>query len=163
MFVPASITALLFVICIIPKHLWGVSYIVPLLPLLPVFYWGRLQTAEMPYWFVGLVGLLTDVVSSTPLGLTSLLYLLFLALLHIQSKYIHKEGFAIIWSYFTMLLALISALQWIVMSLLAGQLYAFVPALVQLFLTASIYPLFHKIFDAVAEHIKQRRWVIMHG
>ena len=161
--VPMIITLILFVFCIIPKHLWGMGYVMPALPLIPIFYWGRFGGAEISYWFVFIIGILTDAITGTPLGLSAILYLLFLAVLHAQSKYIHKEGFVIIWGYFMILLAGISFLQWLIISSLNGQFYATIPALIQLLVSISIYPLFHQFFDKISGHIKQRRWIMTHG
>jgi rod shape-determining protein MreD len=147
----------------IPKHVWGFNHIVPLLPLMPIFYWARLQTGEMPFWFVAMIGILYDAVHSTPLGMSAILYLIFTALIHSQSKYIHKEAFVVMWGYFVSLLGMICAAQWLMMAMLNGKLYGFVPALLQVLITACLYPFFHKIFDAIHEHVKQRRWMLAHG
>ncbi len=160
---PAIITFLLFILCAIPKYVWGINYIMPVLPLIPIFYWGRLQAAEMPYWLAFITGLLMDVVSGLPLGLSAFLYILFLVMLHNQSKYIHKEGFAITWGYFTLLLAIISVFEWAIMSFSGNQLHAIPAAVIQWLITASLYPLFHKLFDSISERIKQRKWIISHG
>jgi rod shape-determining protein MreD len=163
MFVPASITFLLFILFMIPKHLWGVGYVMPLLPLIPIFYWGKLHAQEMPYWFVCLIGLLIDIVSGTPLGLSSLLYLVLLVILHTQSKLINKEGFIVIWGHFIILTAIIFTIQWLVISLSNNQFNIILPAIIQYLLTVSFYPLFHSLFDRLAEHIKQRCGMISHG
>src|ERR1700722_13163714 len=89
---PALITAALAVFFLASKHIAGLSHFMPLLPLIPVFYWGMAHAREMPYWFVFPLGLMQDAVTGLPLGLSSLLYIFFLLLLHAQRKYIHKEG-----------------------------------------------------------------------
>ncbi|MEK6747037.1 MAG: rod shape-determining protein MreD [Pseudomonadota bacterium] len=160
---PVIITCLLFMLCIIPNHIWGMGYVMPLLPLFPIFYWGTIQAQEMPYWFACLTGLMLDVVSGTPLGLSALLYLIFLVITHSQSKYIHKEGFMIMWGYFVMLVAIICASQWFIISLSGSQSQAIPAAFVQWLLTIGLYPLFHKLFDNIAEYIKQRRWILTHA
>lgn len=160
---PAIITFLLFILCAIPKYIWGINYIMPVLPLIPVFYWGRLQAGEMPYWFVFLCGLLMDVVSGLPLGLSALLYLLLLVILHNQSKYIHKESFVITWGYFILLLGIVSVFEWIIMSFSGNQLHAIPAAVIRWLITISLYPVLHKMFDGISEHIKQRKWIISHG
>ncbi len=136
--------------------------VMPLLPLAAIFYWGRVQNPEMSYWFACLIGLLTDALSGAPLGLSSLLYLLFLFTLHTQSKYLQKEGFVMQWFYFAALLAGMGFLQWLIMSLLASNLYNIFPALTQFFLTISIYPLLHKFFDTLELKRQDRRWWLTH-
>lgn len=160
---PAAITCVMFLLCIIPKHILGMNHIMPLLPLMPIFYWGTIQSPEMPYWFAFLIGLLMDVVSGLPLGLTALLYLIFLVMTHTQSKYIHKEGFIIILGYFMLLVAILCALQWLLISFSGKQVQAIPAAAMQWLLTIGLYPMFHKLFDNIAEHIKQRRWILAHA
>ncbi len=159
---PACVTFLLFVLYIIPKHLWGIGYIMPILPIIPIFYWGKLDAPEMPYWFACLMGLFMDTASGIPLGLSSFLYLLFLVILHSQSKYLHKEGFAIVWGYFMILLAVIFILQWLIMSFTSNHLNAIPAVFMQWLITVCLYPLFHNIFDKIVEHVKQRRWILTH-
>lgn len=152
----------MFILCAIPKYIWGINYIMPVLTLIPVFYWGRWQTAEITYWLVFIIGLLTDVVSGLPLGLSALLYILFLLILHKQAKYMHNEGFAIVWGYFILLLSVISMIEWVLMSFSGNQAHAALAAILQLLITASCYPFFHKLFDYISEYIKQRRWILSH-
>ncbi len=160
---PAIITFIMFILCAIPKYIWGINYIMPVLPLIPVFYWGRTQTAEISYWFVFIIGLLTDVVSGLPLGMSALLYILFLLILHKQAKYMNNEGFVIIWGYFILLLAIISIIEWVLMSFSGNQSHAITAAVMQWLATTCCYPVFHKLFDYISDYIKQRRWILSHA
>lgn len=160
---PSIIAILLMLLSLAPKHISGLNSFMPLLPLIPVFYWGMLHAREMPYWLVFALGLVTDAASGIPLGLTSLSYLFFLAMLHAQRKYIHKEVFLIKWGYFGALLLVTSCLSWLFMSMLHARIEELMPAFIQWFLTVAVYPLFHKGFDALYRHISERRWHILHG
>src|SRR4051812_36744897 len=114
---PAVITSLLAILFLVAKHLGGLNHFMPVLPLIPIFYWGMMQARDMPYIFVFAVGLVMDAVTGLPLGLSSLLFVFFLGMLHAQRKYIHKEGFVIKWGYFAALLAVTGSLNWIILSL----------------------------------------------
>ena len=161
--IPSFIALFLYVVYIIPKHMWGIGHVMPLLPLMPVFYWGKMQVSEIPYWFVFVIGIFMDVASGVVFGMTAFLYLIFFSVLRSQSKYIHKEGFAIVWGYFMVLLTGMLFAQWLIVIAVNGKLYAAVPAFIQLLVTISLYPLFHHFFDKIAEYVKQRRWAIKHG
>ena len=163
MFAPASITFLLFILYTVPKHIWGLNYVTPLLPLIPIFYWGRLQTSGMPFWFVFLIGLLMDVVSGTPLGLSALLYLLLLTVWRSKSKDINNSGFIAIWTYFMLSLAIFFVIQLAVMSFSATLLHTAPYVFIQWLLTSSFYPLFHNLFDRISDHAKHRNRMIFHG
>jgi len=160
---PGLITTLLAIFFLASRHVGGLNHFMPLLPLIPIFYWGMNHARDMPYWFAFMLGLVMDAVTGMPMGLSSVLYVVFLLLIHSQRKYIHKEGFVIKWAYFTLLLGAICALNWIALSLFYSRVETMVPALLQWFLTVCCYPLLHKGFDALYEHISNRRWQILHG
>jgi rod shape-determining protein MreD len=161
--VPAMITLFLIIICLAPKHITGLEKVMPILPLMPVFYWGMLHAREMPYWFVFLAGLLVDSATGQPLGLSSLLYIIFMTMLHAQRKYFHKEGFVIKWGYFAGLLLVMTVLNWVCLSLYYMTMLPSVPALVQWLMTVGFYPLMHAGFEIVDKRIHERRWQILHG
>jgi rod shape-determining protein MreD len=160
---PGIITALLAVLFLSAKHITGMSHFMPILQLIPVFYWGMMQAREMPYWFVFMLGLVIDAVSGLPLGLSSLLYVFFLLLLHAQRKYFYKEGFVIKWGYFALLLGAASIMNWAMLSVFNSRSESFLPAFIQWCLTVGCYPALHKGFDGLHDHIHSRRWHILHG
>lgn len=160
---PAGLTALLWLVCLVPKYVDVLNQFMPLLPLVPIFYWGIHRAGEMPYWFVFTLGLFMDVISGVPLGLTSLLYMVFLGIAHTQYKYVHKEGFVIQWGYFAVLLLTFCGAQWLCMSLVVGQAQSLLPASIQWVLTAACYPLLQHICNRLQETIAERRWQILHG
>lgn len=160
---PALLALLLLAVYAAPKYLPGLSSIMPLLHLMPVFYWGLIHAREMPYWFVFLLGLLADAAGGLPLGFSALLYLVFLALLHVQRKYIAKEGFLAKWSYFAVLLAACEAGGWILMAILTGEPRGLAAVLARWALALCCYPMLHRAFDLLAECASERRWRILHG
>lgn len=160
---PALITLGLTIFFLTAKHISGLNHFMPILPLIPVFYWGMTHAREMPYWFVFAIGMILDSVMGTPLGMSSLLYVFFLMLLHAQRKYIHKEGFMIKWGYFALLLGVTCALNWIFLTSFNSRTEVFMPAFLQWLMTVCCYPFMHKGFDGLYEYIASRRWQILHG
>jgi rod shape-determining protein MreD len=162
-FFPGIVTLLFAFFFLASKHVSGLNHVMPLLPSIPVFYWGMLHAREMPYWFVFALGLMMDAVMGLPLGLTSLMYIAFLLLLHAQRKYIHREGFVVKWGYFAILLAAIGSLNWFTLTLFYGPPSGLGMAFVQWLLTVCCYPVLHRAFDIVYDFINMRRWNILHG
>ena len=160
---PILITALLTVFFLAAKHISGLNHFMPILPIIPVFYWGMTHAREMPYWFVFILGIVLDAVMGLPLGLSSLLYILFLMLLHAQRKYFHKEGFLIKWGYFAVLLGVICSVNWIALTIFNARSEALFPGFMQWLFTVCCYPFMHKGFDSLYEYINSRRWQILHG
>lgn len=160
--VPALLTGLLAVAYLAPKHMEGLQHVMPILPLMPVFYWNMLQRA-VPYWFLFLLGLMMDAVTGLPLGLTSLLYLMFSGLVHTQRRYMQKEGFVMKWTSFSALAVMVIGLSWLCLSWFGGAPAPIFPALVQCALTAACYPLAHRVFDIANDYLHEQRWRVLHG
>ncbi len=160
---PGLIATALAIFSLSCKHISGLSHFMPALPLIPIFYWGLTHSRDMPYWFVFALGLVTDAVTGLNLGLSSLLYMLFLKLLHMQRRYIHKEGFIVKWMYFAALLAVTDFLGGIAQSFFSPGSVHFGPAFLQWLLTVCFYPVLHKAFDGLDDYIHSRRWQILHG
>ena len=159
---PGLITLALLIVYLIPKHISGFGQVMPLFPLMAVFFWGLTQRETMPYWLVFLLGLVMDTATGLPLGLSSLLYVLFLAMLHAQRRYIRKEGFIIKWGFFALSLAALMALNWLLLWIFFAQFASIRPAVVQWLLSSCIYPFFHMGFGLLAEHMAARRWKLEH-
>lgn len=160
--VPCLMTLLLLVLYLAPKHIAGLGHFMPALPLIPIFYWGLFYPHEMPYWFAFAAGLVMDAVTGTPLGMSSLLYIVFLAMVQAQGKFIVREGFILQWGYFAMLLGLASFASWLFLLAVNGQAQGFFSGFIQWILTLCCYPLFHKGFDALTDRIHDRRRMIQH-
>ncbi len=159
---PSLLVFLLVIFCLMPKHA-GIGHFMPVLWLIPVFFWGTFETREIPLWVGFASGLMMDAVSSPVLGLSALLTLAFMLTLHAQRKYIHKEGFLIRWGYFAIFFAAYLIIQWLVLSLWMKQVLPISSAFFQWVLTLCVYPLLHRAFELLSEYISQRRWQITHG
>ena len=160
---PALLAVLLAFLCILPKHVSGLSNFMPLLPLVPIFFWGSHELREMPYWVVFLIGISIDAATGQVLGLSALLNLCFLQVVHMQRKYIHKEGFVIKWGYFAVLVGAYQLGAWAIVSFIAGHWMPLGTAFFQWVLTVCLYPFMHKAFERINTHIHHRRWQIIHG
>jgi rod shape-determining protein MreD len=161
--IPSLLAILLAIFYLVPKHVDELGSVMPLFPLMPVFYWGVHQARAVPYWVMFVIGLVLDTVTGLPLGLSSLTYILFLWLLTAQRRFFHKEGFLIKWIYMAVLLLVITAINWLMLSWYHTAAQPILPAVMQWLLTAACYPVLHKIFDLLEEHIHNRRWEILHG
>jgi len=160
--VPSLLTFILAVLYLVPKHMEGLASVMPFLPIMPVFYWGIMHARAIPYWFVFLIGLVMDAVMGTPLGLSSLIYILFLSLVTTQRRFFHKEGFLVKWAYLAILLLVVAVFNWLLLSWFNGKSMPFMPATMQWLLTVACYPIAHKLFDLLEDHIHTRRWEILH-
>jgi rod shape-determining protein MreD len=158
---PSLIVLLLALVCLLPKYLSGFGQFMPMLPLIPIFFWAMYESRDIPYWVAFLIGFLMDAISGQPLGLSSLMNLFFMVVAHAQRKYIHKEGFVIQWGYFALIAASYQLATWTVLSLFIGQWLGFGSAFFQWVLTVCVYPPLHKLFERVNAHLHHRRWELI--
>jgi len=161
--VPCLITLLSIIIYLIPKHMSGFGSFMPFLPMIPIFYWGLNESRMMPYWAVFAFGLVIDSVTGLPLGLSSLLGVAFLAMLHAQHKYIYKEGFVIQWGYFALLFGMTGVAHWLLLFIFYGQMPGIKYPVIQWVLTVCCYPFFHQIFAVLTDTIARERRRIEHA
>lgn len=159
---PSLVAIVLTVLYLSAKHLSGVNQFMPLLPILPIFYWGMVAR-DMHYIFVFLIGIILDAVIGMPLGLTSILFMIFLIMVHSQRKFFHKDIFLIKWAYFAVLMAVMSIANWFLLAFFMQHNEPLAPGLLQWLLTTLTYPIFHRIFDSIDNYIHDRRWHILHG
>jgi rod shape-determining protein MreD len=159
---PMLITLCFVVLYILPKHIGGLGNVMPPLHLVVMFYWGMLHIKSIPYWFVFLVGLLLDALTGLPLGASSLVYLLFMLLMRIQRKYVHKEGFLIKWALFSALLLVMAGLQWLLVTSLGTTAHALFPLFIQWLITVCFYPAMSRVFDVMHGYVSSRKLVLLH-
>ena len=73
---PAASVAALTIVAILP---WGLPtadrFVLPLLPVVAIYYWTLDRDAWLPEWIIFLAGLLLDVLTQGPLGYWALVYL----------------------------------------------------------------------------------------
>jgi rod shape-determining protein MreD len=73
---PVVTVAALTVVAILP---WGLPtgdrFVLPLLPIVAIYYWTLDRDAWLPEWAIFLAGLLLDVLTQGPLGYWALVYL----------------------------------------------------------------------------------------
>lgn len=160
--IPALVTLIFILLQIVPKHIPGFSTIMPLLYMGAIYYWGIHRSREMPYWFLGIAGLFNDSIVGLPLGISPLLFVLFLIILQSQIKHIYKEGFLIKWGFFSGLSLVILALQWLMMAVLSSSAYPLLTPFIQWITTMGCYPLVHLLCNKITETAAARRWHLQH-
>lgn len=160
---PPCIAILLAVVSVAPKHVAGLSGVMPLLHMAPIFVWGVMHPRDISFPFVAILGLLVDVATGLPLGLAALCYCLFLLLVRTQRKYIYREGFAPMWGYFALLLLVMQGSMWALYSLSVGESAPFGNALLQWFFTLLTYPILHFLLLPLIERMAHARYRLSHA
>lgn len=161
--VPCLITFACVIVYLVPKHISGLGNFMPMLPMIPIFYWGLTEPRVMPYWVVFAFGLIIDSTTGLPLGMSAFLGVAFLAMLQAQHKYIHKEGFVIQWGYFALLLGITGILHWLLLFIFYKEMPGLKYPVIQWILTVCCYPFCHQIFAVLSDSISRERRKMEHG
>lgn len=160
---PPMMVFALAIFYILPKHISGLSGVMPLLHLVPVFIWGVMHPRDISLLFLAVLGLVVDVATSLPLGFSALSYCAFFLLVRTQRKYIYREGFATMWGYFALLLLVLQIADWAGYAYFYGHTAALGTVLLQWVFTVLLYPLMHTILYPWVEKISHARYQLLHA
>lgn len=160
---PSIMAVLLALLYLAPKPFEGLESVTPLLPLIPIFYWGVSVGRVTPYGVALCIGLAVDAAQGTPLGLSSLLYMLLVHMTRAQHRLLHKAGFLPKWASFAVLMLTLTVANWLLLSWFYARPMPWISAAIQWGMTVGCYPLLHKIFDKTEQYFHARRWHILHG
>lgn len=139
--VPFGVTLVLLLLTAIPTHVPGYSGIAPMLPLMGVYYWAIYRPDLLPAWLAFLVGLLTDILAGTPVGVNALVLLLVQGTAASQRKFFLGKSFAVTWWAFGLLTAGAIALAWMLVSFIKGRPLDSAPVLFEYLMTMALFPL----------------------
>jgi rod shape-determining protein MreD len=106
-----------------------------------VYFWTLYRPSSLPAPVIGLIGLLLDLLGSSPLGLWAVLLLLEQAALLRLRKSLVAQGFMTVWLAFASFACSLGLLEWLGRSLLGFTLLPAVPAMVQTGIAILLYPL----------------------
>lgn len=143
---PAGSTLLLILLNIMPTRLPGFAPVAPLLPLISVYYWAVYRPDLLPAPVAFGLGLFNDIISGTPIGVSSLVYLLLLGMTSSQRRIFSGRSFLVAWWGFMLMGTAGMALQWGLVSMVFGQALEPRSVLFELLMTLSFYPLVSWLF-----------------
>lgn len=119
---------------------------IPLTSLAAVYFWTLYRPGLMPPWVAFALGVLSDLLTAAPLGVTPLILLLMHAGVLTQRRTLARQSFLVVWIGFALFAAAMLALNWGLRSLLALTLQPVGPALFECGVTIAAYPLFAWLF-----------------
>ena len=143
---PFGLTLALVLVNAVPTRLPGFAPVVPLLPLIGVYYWAIYRPELLPPSVAFALGLVNDVISGTPLGVSSLVYLLTQGMTASQRRFFHSKPFLIAWWGFSLVGMGAFSLQWALVSLIVGRMLEVRAVMFEFLMTVSFYPLLGWLF-----------------
>ena len=144
--VPLMVTLTLVVLCAVPYGIPGLDTVMPLFPLLSVYFWSVHRPNITPVLGHFVIALFQDVLIGTPLGLSAAMFVGIHAAVHYQRRFFHGKTFLVLWSSYALLMTIIVLLSYVVVALYNLSFVPIFPVLLQLSLTIAFYPLLTLLF-----------------
>lgn len=139
--VPLGMTLLLVLATLIPARMPGWAGVVPLLPLMSVYYWSIFRPDLMPAALCFGIGLVYDIVGGTPLGVNTLVFLLVHGAVASQRRFFLNKPFFIAWVAFAIVGGGAMTTSWVLVSILNSTWMDPLPLAISYALTVALYPI----------------------
>lgn len=156
-----QLPALLVILCSLASYLnFGIApspSLKPLTTLIFLFYWACYWPRLLHPAIIFAVGLLEDLLSGYPVGISPLLYLLIYGLIISQRRLILKEPFPVVWGIFAISSLFYMLAAKIAFRLLGGQPLMQMAPIVQWLATVMVYPFLHQLCIFVQQYLARIR------
>lgn len=149
MLIPGMCTLVLLLLSLLKIGLAGLALFPVDICLISIYYWTIFRPNAMPFWFVFVLGVIRDSLMGTPLGLSSLVFLLFRLYVLSQQRFLAKEAFFAMWMGFGLVAVPTLTAYWLFSSIYFRSLLPFAPLAMQWVFTFGLYPLLHILFNAL--------------
>lgn len=150
---PMALTAILAVLSVITVGIPGYAAVVPGYTAMATFYWAVFRPDLQPASALFLIGVLQDILTGTPLGLTAVSLLLLHALALSQRRALVTKPFLLTWLGFVVIQLPISVFAWLLMSTQQFRLIGPEPVLFQYLVTVLGFPVVAWIFVRVHRYV----------
>ena len=154
---PGALALLLVFAGAMPLRAVLMADLLPPFSLMAIYYWGLFRESLMPFWFVFLLGLLQDALLWSPLGASSLTFLLFRMLVLGQKRLLTRDTFWSLWMGYAVLSLFACLVFWMAVSYAATQWLPAESGLMQWVVGAACYPFMHLLFTRIYKHIPKER------
>lgn len=143
---PTGLALLLLLIGLLPWHVPELGTIGISLVIISIFYWGLKAPTMMTPWSVLFIGLISDLLGVTPMGVGTVSLLSLYGLTRSQARLLRNMPFLVIWAAFMLLAAVIILLSWLLTAMMDGQFPNIRPAVFLYLFVIVCYPLLSYVF-----------------
>jgi len=152
---PFIATLFLILLVATPTRLPGFASIAPQLPLISVFYWAIFRPDLLRPWAAFALGAVADMISGTPLGVSSLMFLAAQGVAGSQRRVLGRS-FLMAWWGFALVGGGAMLLEWAATSLVLVKLLPLRALGFQYLMTLTVYPLPAWVFARTQLALLQR-------
>lgn len=138
--VPFGTALILLMAGLIPSRVPGYAVIAPVLPMMAVYYWAIYRPDLLPPSAAFALGLLHDIISGLPLGVSALVLLVIQGGTASQRRFFLGNAFAVAWWGFALVALGAMALSWLLVCVLFAKLIEPKAVMFEYLITLSVYP-----------------------
>ncbi len=153
---PVALTLALMLMVALPLPLPGFAQVTPAITLIAVYHWSIYRPDLLPLGATFALGLIQDVLTGAPLGLTSLVLLLLRTIVVSQRRFFHGKTFMVEWWGFMLVAPGATVASWMLVSLYFGTVVNPRSSGVQLVLTVALYPVLTWLFGRAQHSLLKR-------
>lgn len=146
---PIGTIIILIAVIAIPLQTIGTVRLGGLWPLIGITYWTLVRPRAMGPILVFMFGLLTDLISFSPVGLHAFVFVLAQAVLKRQRRFLVGQGFWVLWAAFAVLALVATSLLAFLASLVQHHAVMLWPLMGSVALACGILPLLLWLLDRV--------------
>jgi len=147
---PAVSVLFVVVLATMPLGVPHYSMVTPFFALITVYFWSIYRPDLLPVWAVFLFGVLQDLLTGAPVGITALVLILVWAVAVSQRRVVLVQSFGVEWVVFILVAGAAGFFAWLVGSLYRTAFLWGDPFAIQAMLTAALYPIFSWLLGQVA-------------
>jgi rod shape-determining protein MreD len=140
---------MLLLLAMVPLYLPGYETVAPALALMSVYYWAIHRPDLIRPSVAFAIGLLQDMLTGAPLGMTALVLVLCHWVVVSQRSFFLANSFVLLWVGFAFIVFGAALVQWLAFSMLALTVMPLEAALCQAALTLALFPIFAWLFIRV--------------
>ncbi|VAV97485.1 hypothetical protein MNBD_ALPHA02-2506 [hydrothermal vent metagenome] len=149
---------LLILLMQLQYRLFFLDNLFPYLSLAAVYYWSIFKPRLLPVSVLFILGLLQDILSGGPLGMTALLFILVrIFVIRQGSRFLERE-FLFNWLFFIFVALLFGFLTWLIASMYLKEIQFFWNAFGQSMLTIAAFPVISWGLNAIRSLLVAENW-----
>lgn len=153
---PITVTVLLVLVGMIPVQVPFYGPATPAFGLAAVYYWAIHRPDLLRPAFAFAVGVMNDLLSGLPLGLTALTYILVYWVVLTQRRFFLGHSFLLLWWGFALVAFGAAVLAWLVFSILSFSIRPMSTVLFQSVMTTALFPVLAWLFIRIHRVFLQR-------
>ncbi len=109
--------------------------------IMAIYYWSVFRPTLLPFWLVFAAGIVYDLLSATPLGITAFIFVATRWLVFDQRRFLMGQPFIMVWSGFGIVLLLVLLTEWLLFGVVQESFSSLTPVWISLLLGICLFPL----------------------